>query len=64
LIRGPPPQAIHGLGRLTRRPAGLPTAQYLRSAIVVNGAFEIKIKNQRQSKIKGQSKAKRVLRAS
>ncbi|PYC31324.1 hypothetical protein DMX08_25530 [Pseudomonas protegens] len=25
--------------RLTRRPAGLPTAQCLRSAIVVNGAF-------------------------
>ncbi|PYC29699.1 hypothetical protein DMX08_28960 [Pseudomonas protegens] len=28
--------------RLTRRPAGLPTAQCLRSAIVVNGALRIK----------------------
>ncbi|POA57377.1 hypothetical protein C1889_07450 [Pseudomonas sp. FW507-12TSA] len=28
--------------RLTRRPAGSPTVQCLRSAIVVNGAFRIK----------------------
>jgi len=29
---GPPPSAIHGRGRLTRHPAGLPTAQNLHSA--------------------------------
>ncbi|KAA0949825.1 nucleoid-structuring protein H-NS [Pseudomonas sp. ANT_H14] len=28
----------YGPARLNRRPAGLPTDQYLRSAIVVNGA--------------------------
>ncbi|MGH8344261.1 MAG: hypothetical protein ACRESM_28355, partial [Pseudomonas sp.] len=29
---GPPRRAIHGPARLNRRPAGLPAAQYLRSA--------------------------------
>ncbi|EPJ90403.1 integrase catalytic subunit [Pseudomonas sp. CFII64] len=33
--RGPPQRAIPGPVRLTRRPAGLPTAQGLRSASVV-----------------------------
>ncbi|PMU58245.1 helix-turn-helix domain-containing protein, partial [Pseudomonas sp. GP01-A3] len=35
LDRGPPSWAILGPGRLTRRPAGLPTLQSLRSASVV-----------------------------
>ncbi|PMX44735.1 hypothetical protein C1Y17_34850 [Pseudomonas sp. MPR-R2A6] len=37
--RGPPSWAILGPGRLTRRPAGLPTLQSLRSASVFDGAI-------------------------
>src|SRR5471030_2322265 len=44
-IRGPPRRAIHGPTRLTRRPAGLPTNSSLRSASVVDGACQIKIKS-------------------
>ncbi len=49
LLRGSPPSAIHGRGRLNRRPAGFPTAQCLRSAIVVNGALRSKTKARRPS---------------
>jgi hypothetical protein len=35
LLQGSPRWAIHGPARLNRRPAGFPTAQCLRSAIVV-----------------------------
>ncbi|MFL6923816.1 hypothetical protein ACJ6YK_32185, partial [Pseudomonas marginalis] len=51
-----------GPGRLTRRPAGLPTDSSLRSASVVNGATEIKIKSQSQSQ--SQSQIKRLLTSS
>src|SRR5471030_109687 len=44
-MRGPPRRAIHGPTRLTRRPAGLPTNSSLRSASVVDGACQIKIKS-------------------
>ncbi|OYU03763.1 MAG: hypothetical protein CFE47_30475 [Pseudomonas sp. PGPPP1] len=37
--RGPPRWAIPGPARLTRRPAGLPTLQSLRSASVFDGAL-------------------------
>jgi hypothetical protein len=47
LLRGSPRWAIHGPARLNRRPAGLPTAQCLRSAIVVNGAPKSKAKARR-----------------
>ncbi|OZO00947.1 hypothetical protein B7453_29540 [Pseudomonas sp. IB20] len=49
---GSPPWAILGPSRLTRRPAGLPPLQSLRSASVVNGAPKIKIKNKIKSKSK------------
>ncbi|NWL18586.1 hypothetical protein DM828_04505 [Pseudomonas umsongensis] len=42
LLRGSPRWAIHGPAWLNRRPAGLATAQCLRSASVVNGAPAIK----------------------
>ena len=47
LLRGSPRWAIPGPARLNRRPAGLPTAQCLRSAIVVNGAPKSKAKARR-----------------
>ena len=47
LLRGSPRWAIHGPARLNRRPAGFPTAQCLRSAIVVNGAPRSKTKARR-----------------
>src|SRR5471030_1223911 len=52
-MRGPPRRAIHGPTRLTRRPAGLPTDSSLRSASVVDGACQIKVK------IKIKSRARR-----
>ncbi|QFG29579.1 hypothetical protein F6476_10435 [Pseudomonas umsongensis] len=45
--RGSPRWAIPGPVRLNRRPTGFPTAQYLRSAIVVNGAPKSKAKARR-----------------
>ncbi|QFG29068.1 hypothetical protein F6476_07550 [Pseudomonas umsongensis] len=47
LLRGSPRWAILGPARLNRRPAGFPTAQCLRSAIVVNGALAINSKARR-----------------
>ncbi|QFG29712.1 hypothetical protein F6476_11140 [Pseudomonas umsongensis] len=47
LLRGSPRWAVPGPARLNRRPAGLPTAQCLRSAIVVNGAPRSKAKPRR-----------------
>src|SRR5471030_2135943 len=49
-MRGPPRRAIHGPTRLTRRPAGLPTDSSLRSASVVDGACQIKIKSKIKSR--------------
>ncbi|TWR99029.1 hypothetical protein FJD36_03415 [Pseudomonas chlororaphis subsp. chlororaphis] len=45
--------------RLTRRPAGLPTAQCLRSAIVVNGAFRSKAKAKARRRPTGRPEAER-----
>ncbi|OXR35712.1 hypothetical protein PSUM_07560 [Pseudomonas umsongensis] len=47
LLRGSPRWAIPGPARLNRRPAGFPTAQCLRSAIVVNGVPRSKAKARR-----------------
>jgi len=41
LLQRSPRWAVPGPARLNRRPAGFPTAQCLRSAIVVNGAPKI-----------------------
>src|SRR5471030_697908 len=49
-MRGPPRRAIHGPTRLTRRPAGLPTDSSLRSASVVDGACQIKVKSKIKSR--------------
>src|SRR5471030_239820 len=49
-MRGPPRRATHGPTRLTRRPAGLPTDSNLRSASVVDGACQIKVKSNIKSR--------------
>src|SRR5471030_1342293 len=49
-MRGPPRRATHGPTRLTRRPAGLPTDSSLRSASVVDGACQIKVKSKIKSR--------------